>query len=100
MQVGDTDEAWQTRECGVLALGCVSDGCGMFISEHFGQLLPYLIAQVKDRRVRACAHTVSSLDPLRLICWCARPKSLAPICLLCSHSSASLHAGHWVSTRP
>lgn len=57
-EVGDSDHAWQTRECGLLALGCVADGCGAFMVEHFGILLPYLLSQVQDRRplirVAAC----------------------------------------------
>jgi hypothetical protein len=53
-QVGDSEHAWQTRECGLLALGCVADGCGAFMVEHFDQLLPYLLSQVQDRRVREC----------------------------------------------
>ncbi len=49
---GDSSDAWLTRESGLLALGCVADGCGIHLSEHFSALMPYLIAQVKDRRVR------------------------------------------------
>ena len=51
VQVGDSNDAWQSRECGLLALGCIADGVGIHITEHFGALLPYVIAQVQDRRV-------------------------------------------------
>lgn len=48
---GDTDAAWNARECGILALGTIAEGCGEFVSEHFSVILPFLVSELRDSRV-------------------------------------------------
>jgi len=43
---------WKHRECGILALGAVAEGCMSGIEPHLPTLVPYLISTLKDSKVR------------------------------------------------
>ena len=49
--VGDSDAEWHVRECGILALGSVGEGCGEYLMEHFSVIMPFLVSQLRDTRV-------------------------------------------------
>lgn len=59
---GDTYEAWSARETGVIALGCVTKGCLMTLQRYMGDLFPFLLGLLGDRRplVRAASAWVLS----------------------------------------
>lgn len=42
---------WKHRECGILALGAVAEGCMSGIEPHLPTLIPYLISTLKDPKV-------------------------------------------------
>ncbi|KAF9949388.1 hypothetical protein BGZ65_007362, partial [Modicella reniformis] len=42
---------WKHRECGILALGAVAEGCMSGIEPHLPTLIPYLISTLKDAKL-------------------------------------------------
>ena len=44
---------WKHRECGILALGAVAEGCMAGIEPHLPTLIPYLIQTLKDPKVHS-----------------------------------------------
>jgi hypothetical protein len=50
---------WIARECGILALGAISEGCMKGMVEYLPQLVVFLIENcLKDRKVRTAEHAV------------------------------------------
>lgn len=50
---------WEERECGLLALGAVADGCSDAMAQHLGTIFPFLLRSVADEH-----HMVRSIA-----CW-------------------------------
>lgn len=44
-------DRWEHRECGVLALGAVAEGCYEGMNPHLQELFPYLIQSLRDPKV-------------------------------------------------
>ena len=51
---------WKHRECGILALGAVAEGCMSGIEPHLPTLIPYLISTLKDPKVSQSAYELAS----------------------------------------
>lgn len=43
---------WKHRECGILALGAVAEGCMGAVEPHLPSLIPFLITMLTDQKVR------------------------------------------------
>ncbi|KAG0237878.1 hypothetical protein BGW41_008304 [Actinomortierella wolfii] len=75
---------WKHRECGILALGAVAEGCMTGIEPHLPTLIPYLIQTLKDPKSLVRAITCWTLG--RYARWCVyptnpedRPQYLVPL---------------------
>jgi len=44
---------WTQRECGILALGAVAEGCASGMDAHLVELVPFLVSNLRDQRVRS-----------------------------------------------
>ncbi|KAK3816263.1 MAG: armadillo-type protein [Benniella sp.] len=62
---------WKHRECGILALGAVAEGCMSGIEPHLPTLVPYLISTLKDSKSLVRAITCWTLG--RYARWCVYP---------------------------
>ncbi|KAF9086646.1 hypothetical protein BGX29_011963 [Mortierella sp. GBA35] len=62
---------WKHRECGILALGAVAEGCMSGIEPHLPTLIPYLIQTLKDPKSLVRAITCWTLG--RYARWCVFP---------------------------
>ncbi|KAG0090363.1 hypothetical protein BGZ93_009348 [Podila epicladia] len=62
---------WKHRECGILALGAVAEGCMSGIEPHLPTLIPYLISTLKDPKSLVRAITCWTLG--RYARWCVYP---------------------------
>ncbi|KAF9899437.1 hypothetical protein BX616_003033, partial [Lobosporangium transversale] len=62
---------WQHRECGILALGAVAEGCMSGIEPHLPTLIPYLITTLNDPKSLVRAITCWTLG--RYARWCVYP---------------------------
>ncbi|KAF9582537.1 hypothetical protein BGW38_000088, partial [Lunasporangiospora selenospora] len=65
---------WKHRECGILALGAVAEGCMSGIEPHLPTLIPYLIQTLKDPKSLVRAITCWTLG--RYARWCVYPTNL------------------------
>ncbi|KAH9363586.1 hypothetical protein HPB48_013765 [Haemaphysalis longicornis] len=45
-------EEWQTKEAGILALGCVAEGCMGSMTPHLPQLVPFLMECLNDDKAQ------------------------------------------------
>ena len=52
-------ETWTERECGILALGAIAEGCIDGLEPHLPQLVPWLIQSLKDTKVSRCSLRTS-----------------------------------------
>ncbi|KAL1921910.1 uncharacterized protein VTP21DRAFT_10552 [Calcarisporiella thermophila] len=59
---------WRHRECGILALGAVSEGCMDGIEPHLKDLVPYLIQSLNDAKPLVRSITCWTLG--RYSRWC------------------------------
>lgn len=50
---------WKHRECGILALGAVAEGCMSGIEPHLPTLIPYLISTLKDPKVTQSTYELT-----------------------------------------
>ncbi|KAG0304471.1 hypothetical protein BGZ98_005487 [Dissophora globulifera] len=62
---------WKHRECGILALGAVAEGCMSGIEPHLPTLIPYLITTLNDAKSLVRAITCWTLG--RYARWCVFP---------------------------
>lgn len=67
---------WKQRECGILALGALAEGCVDYMEPHLPTLIPFLVNMLADPKVRKHCH-LSSVVSNRMD----------------SHLFARLHAG-------
>lgn len=63
-----TSADWSQRECGILALGAVAEGCLSGISPHLVQLIPFLLQNLRDSKPLVRSITCWSLS--RYSHWC------------------------------
>lgn len=54
---------WTHRECGILALGAVAEGCLSGMMAHLPQLVPHLISCLRDPQVREVVDRFPILSP-------------------------------------
>jgi transportin-1 len=46
-------EDWKQRECGILALGALAEGCIDFMEPHLPTLIPFLVSMLGDKKVQS-----------------------------------------------
>lgn len=61
-------ERWEIRECGILALGAIADGCMMGIQLHLPNLFPFLMRTLNDPK--PLIRTISCWTLSRYCSWC------------------------------
>ncbi|CAG8510126.1 25561_t:CDS:10 [Gigaspora rosea] len=66
-------QEWKHRECGILALGAVSEGCMEGVEPHLQNLVPYLIQTLNDPKPLVRSITCWTLG--RYSRWCVNPSS-------------------------
>ncbi|CAI2178857.1 6952_t:CDS:10 [Funneliformis geosporum] len=64
-------QEWKHRECGILALGAVSEGCMEGVEPHLQNLVPYLIQTLDDPKPLVRSITCWTLG--RYSRWCVNP---------------------------
>lgn len=64
---------WLQRECGILALGAVAEGCIRGIQPHLSTLVPFLINSLKDPKPLVRSITCWTLG--RYSSWCVTSES-------------------------
>ncbi|CAB4483237.1 unnamed protein product [Rhizophagus irregularis] len=64
-------QEWKHRECGILALGAVSEGCMEGVEPHLQNLVPYLIQTLDDPKPLVRSITCWTLG--RYSRWCVHP---------------------------
>lgn len=64
---------WLSRECGILALGAMAEGCIDALEPHLPTLVPYLINQLNDSKPLVRSITCWTLG--RYASWCTQPIS-------------------------
>ncbi|CAG8612556.1 16942_t:CDS:2, partial [Acaulospora colombiana] len=64
-------QEWKHRECGILALGAVSEGCMEGVEPHLQNLIPYLIQTLNDSKPLVRSITCWTLG--RYSRWCVNP---------------------------
>lgn len=64
-------QEWKHRECGILALGAVSEGCMEGVEPHLQNLVPYLIQTLNDPKPLVRSITCWTLG--RYSRWCVNP---------------------------
>ncbi|KAJ3039881.1 hypothetical protein HDV00_011664 [Rhizophlyctis rosea] len=62
---------WEHRECGILALGAIAEGCPTGMYPHLPQLIPHLISTLQDPQPLVRAITCWTLG--RYIRWVVYP---------------------------
>ncbi|KAJ3054631.1 Transportin-1 [Rhizophlyctis rosea] len=62
---------WEHRECGILALGAIAEGCPTGMYPHLPQLIPHLIQTLKDPQPLVRAITCWTLS--RYVRWVVYP---------------------------
>ncbi|CAG8553062.1 7040_t:CDS:10 [Diversispora eburnea] len=68
-------QEWKHRECGILALGAVSEGCMEGVEPHLQNLVPYLIQTLSDPKPLVRSITCWTLG--RYSRWCVNPPNPA-----------------------
>ncbi|KAJ3148566.1 hypothetical protein HDU89_004663 [Geranomyces variabilis] len=66
------DPEWTKRECGILALGAIAEGCIAGMMEHLPQLVPHLITSLQDSQPLVRAITCWTLG--RYAGWTVEPE--------------------------
>ncbi|CAG8571826.1 5868_t:CDS:10, partial [Racocetra persica] len=66
-------QEWKHRECGILALGAVSEGCMDGVEPHLQNLVPYLIQTLNDPKPLVRSITCWTLG--RYSRWCVNPSN-------------------------
>ncbi|KZT41877.1 ARM repeat-containing protein [Sistotremastrum suecicum HHB10207 ss-3] len=64
---------WLQRECGILALGAMAEGCIEAVEPHLPTLVPYLISMLNDGKPLVRSITCWTLG--RYASWCTQPVS-------------------------
>ena len=52
---------WKQRECGILALGALAEGCIDYMEPHLPTLIPFLVNMLGDTKVRSCLSSLNRL---------------------------------------
>eukprot|EP00732_Lithocolla_globosa_P001503 Lithocolla_globosa_v1_NODE_763_length_3322_cov_30.849403.p1 type:complete len:909 gc:universal NODE_763_length_3322_cov_30.849403:3268-542(-) len=63
-------EQWEQRECGILALGAIAEGCLAGIEQHLSYLVPFLFNALKDSKPLIRAISCWTLS--RYAHWCVQ----------------------------
>ncbi|TPX42334.1 hypothetical protein SeMB42_g05170 [Synchytrium endobioticum] len=66
-------DKWERRECGILALGAVAEGCMAEMEKHLPTLIPYLITLLNDPKPLVRSITCWTLG--RYSRWTVHPSS-------------------------
>ncbi|KAJ3116607.1 hypothetical protein HK098_006532 [Nowakowskiella sp. JEL0407] len=69
-KLGSSD--WKERECGILALGAVADGCKISMAMHLGSLIPFLVQSLGEQNERL-VKVIGCWTLGRYSWWLSRP---------------------------
>ncbi|KAJ3125313.1 hypothetical protein HK098_000377 [Nowakowskiella sp. JEL0407] len=69
-KLGSSD--WKERECGILALGAVADGCKISMAMHLSNLVPFLVQSLGEQNERL-VKIITCWTLGRYSWWLSRP---------------------------